>query len=373
MENKKEEFEQTSEELLLVDLMKKKRKKKAKKIVLYVCLGILLLLLLLCIGVFCYIRWLSGLFANPDSQSQSFDEGADNEAMDMTKPDAPAPSDLPPYEIIEDWFDGENVAQDYEDEVLNILLIGADTLDGNSARSDTMILMSLNPVKNRLTFTSFMRDSYVEIPGYNYNRLNSAHSKGGPEFLIETIEYNFDIDIDYYAKVDFTSFKEAVDVIGGMTLTVNEVNYNYFYDFEGIDGLSEAEACDGTHTVHLNGEEALAYARTRKGHRVDGNDFGRTLHQRDFLLQFVDSCKGSSLTELHTLFKTLFPHIVTNMPQDEIESNMMKLVTYVSYDTAEARVPCAGSWENYTTSGGAAVLNINVPANEKYIKAIIYG
>ena len=373
MENKKEEFEQASDERLLDDLMKNKRRKRARKITLYVCLGILLLLLLLCVGVFCYIRWLSGQFSYDNGESQSFDERADDEAMDMTKPDAPAPPELPPYEIIENWFDGEKIAQDYEDEVLNILLIGADTLDGNSARSDTMILMSVNTVKNRLVFTSFMRDSYIELPGYNYNRLNAAHSKGGPAFLIETLEYNFDIDIDYYAKVDFTSFKEAVDVIGGMTLTVNEVNYNYFYDFEGIEGLSEEQACDGTHTVHLNGEEALMYARTRKGHKVDGGDFGRTLHQRDFLLQFVNSCKGASLGELHSLFKTLFPHIVTDMPQDKIQDCMMNVLTYVSYDTDEARVPCAGSWENYTTSGGAAVLNINVPANEKYVKAIIYG
>ena len=111
MENKKEEFEQASDERLLDDLMKNKRRKRARKITLYVCLGILLLLLLLCVGVFCYIRWLSGQFSYDNGESQSFNESADDEAMDMTKPDAPAPPELPPYEIIENWFDGEKIAQ----------------------------------------------------------------------------------------------------------------------------------------------------------------------------------------------------------------------------------------------------------------------
>ncbi len=353
----------------------KKKKSKKALVVLLSIFGVLLLLVL--VIAFCINHYLDSMLSlisyDTGEGSVSFDETVGDEDMETSIPEAPAPDEIPPFEVIEGWYDGENIADDYEDEVINILLIGADTLDGNHARSDTMILMSVNPVKNRIVLTSFMRDSYIELPGRNYNRLNSAHAKGGPAYLIETLEYNFGIDIDNYAKVDFSSFQEAVDAIGGITLTVNDINYNYFYDWDGVDGLSKEKATDGTHTVHLDGKEALSYARTRKGHRVENSDFGRTAHQRDFLSQFVNNCKGASLSELDSLLKTLLPHVVTDIPQEELKQHLMNAITYLSYDMEDARVPCAGSYENYTTSGGAQVLNINVPANSQYVKAVIYG
>ncbi len=378
MENEKNlDTENVSEDEALENQEQNKKKKKRKKTLIIILSIIGALLLVLLILAFCVNHYFDSMLSlisyDTGDESVSFDETAGDEDMESSVPEAPAPDELPPYEIIEGWYDGENLAEAYEDEVLNVLLIGADTLDGNHARSDTMILMSINPVKNRIVLTSFMRDSYVELPGRNYNRLNSAHAKGGPAYLIETLEYNFHIDIDNYAKVDFSSFKDAVDAIDGITLTVNDVNYNYFYDWDGVKGLSQDKATDGTHTVHLNGEEALTYARTRKGHRVENSDFGRTAHQRDFLSQFVNNCKGSSLGELDSLLKTLLPHVVTDMPQEDLKSHLLNALTYLSYDMGDARVPCAGSYENFTTNSGAQVLNINVPANEKYIKAIIYG
>ncbi len=375
----------------------KKKKRKKRKTALIVISVILALLLAFAGGMFAWYKldpngflsfayktavWLVGdeyfdmvNYDDGNSQWSEFPEDDDEAVGELNKPEveAPTPDDLPEYEIIDGMFDGNSISDEYEKQVYNILLIGADTLDGNSARSDTMILMSLNTVKNRLTFTSFMRDSYVELPGRGYNRLNAAHSRGGPQYLIETLEYNFGIDIDCYAKVDFTSFKGAIDAIGGIDLTVNEVNYNYFYDWDGIEGLTQAEACNGSHTVHLNGDQALMYARTRKGDRVENGDFGRTLHQRDFLSQFVNNCKDASIGELDSVLKTLLPYIVTDMARSDLENHVYDLMEYVSYDMSDARVPCAGSWEYYKTPKGAEVVNINVPANAAYVKAKIYG
>lgn len=300
----------------------------------------------------------------PESDDITFDPNFNGDI------DAPSGAEIPEIEIT-DFFDGETVKPEYDDKVLNVLLIGADTLDGRSARSDTMILLSVNPLKNRIVFTSFMRDSYVYIPGYGYNRLNASHSKGGPALLIETLEYNFGIDIDYYAKVDFTSFRQAVDAIGGIDLTINSVNYNYFETWPVCRGLTKEEAIDGTHTVHLTGEKALAYARNRK--YFDG-DFTRTQHQRDFLTQFVNSCKGASPNEIHSLLETILPYVVTSMPHDEMKTLVWDAVlTYLTYSIDDARVPCAGSHSNLTLDNGAQVLNINVGDNAKYIKAKIYG
>ncbi len=305
----------------------------------------------------------------PEISDDYDDDDKDDGGDKNYPPPPPEPPFQPDYEILEGLFDGDTVTDAYDKDVINILLIGADTISGNHARSDTMILMSVNNVKKRIVFTSFMRDTYVSIPGYKDNRLNASFAAGGPALLIKTIKQNFDIDIDHYVMVSISSFEQAVDVIGGVDITVNETNYDYFKNWNGIAGIPKAQAIDGTHTVHLNGGTALAYARSRN---FSNGDFTRTLHQRDLLKQVAYQCKTLSLTELHDLMKAVLPYVVTNIPKDTLKSMIWNVLTYVSYDITDARVPCAGSF-NYARINGREVLVVNYEANEKFIKAKIYG
>lgn len=284
-------------------------------------------------------------------------------------PEPPEPPYEPNYEILEGLFDGDTVTEAYKKDVINILLIGADTISGKRARSDTMILMSINNIKKRIVFTSFMRDTYVSIPGYKNNRLNAAFSAGGPSLLFKTIKQNFDIDIDFYFTVSISSFEQAVDVIGGIDLDINENNYDYFKSRQELKGLSKDEAINGNHKVHLYGGTALGYARSRN---FSNGDFTRTLHQRDLLTQFASNCKGKSLEELHALIKAVLPYVVTNMPKETLKSMIWNVLDYIPYTITDARVPCAGSFE-YAKINGREVLRVNYEANEKYIKAKIYG
>lgn len=306
----------------------------------------------------------SGSVSEPETESVGESDNHHSYA-----PPPPEPPYEPDYEILEGLFDGDTVTDAYEKDVINILLIGADTLSGRSARSDTMILMSVNNIKKRIVFTSFMRDTYVSIPGYKNNRLNAAFSAGGPSLLIKTIKYNFDIDIDYYFTVSISSFEQAVDVIGGIDLDINENNYDYFKSWKELNGLSQDEAINGNHSVHLYGGTALGYARSRN---FSNGDFTRTLHQRDLLTQFASNCKGKSLEELHSLIKAVLPYVVTNMPRETLKSMIWNVLTYVSYTITDARVPCPGSFE-YARIDGREVLRVNLEANKKYIKAKIYG
>lgn len=324
--------------------------------------------------------------SSPDT-SDAFDESENDDETDSngnsgsggnsgssggsstTKPRPPEPPFQPDYEIIEGLFDGENISDAYNQDVINVLLIGADTISGKSARSDTMILMSINNIKKRIVFSSFMRDTYVSIPGRKDNRLNAAFAAGGPSLLIKTIKQNFDIDIDYYVMVSISSFEMAVDVIGGLDLTINADNYNYFKTWNGIKGLSEASATDGTHTIHLNGGQALAYARSRN---FSNGDFTRTLHQRDLLKQAAARCRNCSLSELHELLKAVLPYVRTNIPKDTLKSMIWHALTYISYDITDARVPCPGSFQ-YANINGREVLSVNLEANKRYLKAKIYG
>ena len=282
----------------------------------------------------------------------------------------PSPDGDPNYEILDGLFEENfNVTDKYEKEVINILLIGADTTGDNRARSDTMILMSINTIKKRIVLTSLMRDSYVPIPGYKDNRLNAAHSAGGPKLLMKTIEHNFDIHVDYYVRVGFESFKKAVNAIGGIDITINNDNYDHFKNRGMLNGLTKAQATDGTHTIHLSGTDALDYARNRS---FPAADFTRTLHQRDLLTQVFNNMKDSSLSEIHEVLEAVLPYVATDMPKDVLRSLIWSALDYFSYDLSNARMPCADSFR-LTRIRGMSVVDINEEANAKYLKAVIYG
>ena len=251
--------------------------------------------------------------------------------------------------------DTDSLIQNQTDEVINILLIGADTLTG-VGRSDTMILMSINKTDKRIVLTSLMRDMWVSIPGHKENRLNAAHSAGGPTLLMETLYENFGIEVEQYVKVDFSSFKAAVDVIGGIDITVNENNYDYFKTSVGT-------------VIHLDGETALKYARNRN---FSQGDFIRTLHQRDLLTQFAKQLAQKSLNEIDTVLNTVLDYVRTNIPKEELKNYIGDAITYLGYDMDTARLPCAGSFKN-ANKNGRAVLEVDFDMNILYLKTKIYG
>ncbi len=286
-------------------------------------------------------------------------------------PPKPQPEVSADYSILDNLFDDTPYSNEYDSEVINILLIGADTNSGQSARSDTMILMSINNTKKRIVFTSFMRDIYVGISGYKNNRLNAAYAAGGPKLLMDTIEKNFKIPIDYYATVNFKSFRYAIDGIGGLKMTINDNNYDYFSTYlpDTVKGLSKAQAVDGTHVVVLDGDGALRYARNRS---LKGSDFTRTLHQRDLINQFVKHCTTLSLGEIHGLLTEVLPWVTTNIPKDMLKMMVRNVLTYLSYDVSDMRVPVAGSFQNASING-RSVLTVDFQKNIKYLMAKIYG
>lgn len=191
-----------------------------------------------------------------------------------------------------------------QEEIVNILLIGQDRRSGEGrSRSDAMILCSFNKAKNTITFTSFLRDLYVQIPGYMDNRLNVAYPLGGMELLNEALEVNFGVHVDANVEVDFTSFQNVVDRLGGVDIYLTEAEANHLSGYDLHEGMN-----------HLNGEEALAYSRIRY---LD-SDFGRTSRQRNVLTAMLNSCRNLSLGELMTLAYDLLPMVTTDLTNTEI-------------------------------------------------------
>ena len=262
--------------------------------------------------------------------------------------------------------------------VTNILLIGTDTrVAGSSdARSDAMIVVSINPYKRRLVMTSIMRDSYVTIPGYGQNRINEAYSRGGAALLIQTIEENYKLGIDYYAQVDFFSFVDVIDAFGGVTINVDQeevqwingyiAEYNQVSGIADRDGFVDEQFAGGE--IALTGKQALGYARIRK----IGDDFGRTQRQRTVMNALLEKVKKANVVTIYKAVKSILPDISTNISDSKMCSLLMQSILYLNFDIVQARVPADGTWSNAIMGENQEVLAVDFEANKEYLQSTIY-
>ena len=222
-----------------------------------------------------------------------------------------------------------------------------------------------------------MRDSYVQIVRPNGSivdgRLNTAYIYGGYSGLFDTIERNIGIDVDRFVQVDFASFMDIVGIIGGVDMYVTHdeaVEMNVV--LEGINEMyGHAKDTDkittSAGTKHLNGKQALAYARIRHN---TGNDFGRTERQRKLIQEIAAEAKSLSVSQLNTLLTTVLKKVSTNLTQSEATSFITGAVNYLSYDIVSFRIPADDTYRNVNING-ASVLTVDFVANYKTWKALV--
>lgn len=258
----------------------------------------------------------------------------------------------------------------------NILLIGTDARVKNEpCRSDSMMLVSINTKTKRIVACSLLRDMYVAIEGHTSNRLNAAYSYGGAELLMDTLKKNFNIHVNYYMAVDFFSFIEIVDIMGGIDLemSASEVRVMNMYLIEINNLLKRPSGTDNLPvkdgTYHLTGAQALGYARNRY---IGNGDFARTSRQRTVLNLLAQKAKGASITELFQLLNAIAPKISTNMTDRMIKTLVSNIPTYLTYDIEMTSLPQNNTYSNVTIRQ-MAVLNVNFKKNTEYLYDLIYG
>ncbi len=259
------------------------------------------------------------------------------------------------------------------EDVYNILLIGSDTRErGGAGRSDAMILMSINQKTETIYLTSFLRDSYVHIPGYGNTRLNHSFAYGGPELLEETLEENFKVHVDRYVAVDFYSFMDVIDILGGVYIDVTEeeldVTNDYVWSMNKL--LGEEWYTDYIWNPGyqlLNGKQALCYARNR----YTGTDFERTQRQRNIISTVISKCKSSAPSTLVSLAQVILPQITTDMEKSQILNYAANIGAYINYDVISQQIPAAGTYSNVTISG-MSVIRIDMDANIDLLQSTIY-
>lgn len=187
----------------------------------------------------------------------------------------------------------------------SLLMLGVDEREGDKGRSDTMIVLAVNPNKSSIKIVSIPRDTRTEIVGYGIeDKINHAYAFGGEEMSMATVESLLDIPIDYYVKMNMEGFKDIVDAIGGITVN-NKLAF-------AQDGFHFAEG-----SIPLNGEQALSYVRMRKNDPE--GDFGRQQRQRQIIQGVINKgASVSSITRFEPILEALGKNIRTNLQFSEM-------------------------------------------------------
>lgn len=206
------------------------------------------------------------------------------------------------------------------DEIVNIALFGIDsrsTTNSSNSRSDSIMIVSIDKKHNKIKLTSIMRDTYANISGKGYDKINHAYAFGGPELAIKTLNQNFGLDITDFVTVDFFGLEKIIDSIGGITVEVkqNEISElnKYIKESANIQGKTPTLITrSGTQT--LNGMQAVSYGRIRK---VGNGDYERTDRQRAIIISIIDTLKQLGLSRTLGLASQCSSYVQTSFSMAE--------------------------------------------------------
>ena len=218
-----------------------------------------------------------------------------------------------------------------------IALVGIDSRDDklkSDWNSDTMIIASINNDTKKVKLVSVYRDTYLclgedEDGNNSYGLANSPYCTGGAKKMINMLNKNLDMNISDFVTVNFQAVAETVELLGGIDVEMKKEEVihlnNYCVETSEVTGMdyTPLKEIEGVH--HLNGVQAVAYARIRK---TSGNDFRRAARQREVIYKIVEKAKNSSIATLNTVLDKIFPMIYTSLTEKEILSMGMDMLSY---------------------------------------------
>lgn len=245
---------------------------------------------------------------------------------------------------------------------MNVLLIGGDSRDAENGNSDTIMIAQYDTDTKKAKLVSLMRDIYTNIPGKTQKyKINAAYSMGGPDLLRQTIKENFDIDLNYYAIIDFRGFMEGIDAAfpDGIEIEVEKrMSKNIYVTLE--PGLQK-----------LNGKELLGYARFRGDAQ---SDFGRVERQQKVLQTITDEMMSlQGVAKLPKMIGTVMPFIDTNIESTRMLSVLTSFLTSGNTDIEKLRIPVNDGFHDATLDDeyGTQVIEIDWEKNKDVLQSFL--
>ena len=269
-------------------------------------------------------------------------------------------------------FDDQLITDAFDklDGMRNILLLGVDSRTSSiSGRTDTMILLSVDIEGNVIKMTSFLRDTYVSIPGNKNNRLNAAYVYGGFDLLAATFEENFGIRPDAYVAVNLSGLTRVIDELGGVYVDVNSKKIDrinaviYWYNKQvlNLNNLRDGYLTKGGRQK-MTGKQAEAWAR----YRYSESDMQRAERQRQLIsIIFEEICK-MSLSELVSFAMDNIDLVKTNLGISDIISLAPAVLAMRDAEIRELQIPVSGGYKSQTVSG----MSVLVPNRQKNANAL---
>jgi polyisoprenyl-teichoic acid--peptidoglycan teichoic acid transferase len=271
--------------------------------------GVIALSIMIGAGIYLYT-----IYSSVSKAVETMHEPIDRKTTDQRKNIADAESDE---------------VNDEERKPFSVLMLGVDARPGDKGRSDTMIVMTVNPVQNSTKMVSIPRDTRTQIVGKGFDdKINHAYAFGGAQMSIETVEQFLDIPIDYFVQVNMEGFEDIVNAVGGVTVDNTLTFSQGGYDFQ------EGE-------IELNGNEALAYVRMRK--EDPNGDFGRQQRQRQVIQGVINKGRSlSSITKLDEILDALSKNVKTNLTLREM-ADIQKHYKNASKDIQQLQLKGSGT------------------------------
>ncbi len=262
-----------------------------------------------------------------------------------------------------------------EEDVVNILLAGEEDLgemEGSRGRTDCMMIATISKKEKALKLTSLMRDTYVQIPGYSDNRLNAAYRNGGMSLLEETIEVNFGVAVDGYVLVDFDSFEDVIDALGGVEIKLSEAEANYLNTHNYISKKKYRNVKPGKQI--LNGNQARGYARVRFVRTSNGltDNWGRNYRQRKVLKAIFKEYKSKSALELVSMLPDILSLVTTDLSKKDLMGFIGTILTIHAEKLETLNVPVDGSFTLPNINGMDVVLP-NLEKNQVELHKFLFG
>ena len=284
---------------------KRRKQKKKNKIILFLVEIVILAALL--VGLYVYSR-----MSRVDSTGEIFEEKEVEIELDSETAEA-----LKGY--------------------TNIALFGLDNRETgtyNAGNSDCIMIASINNDTKKVKLISVYRDTFLNVKEGTYSKINSAYSYGGARGAIAALNKNLNLDIVNYVAVDFGAVVDAVDLLGGIELTLTDqevqiMNDNYIDEINRVtDHNSSMLSSGGTYTV--DGVQALAYCRIRY---TAGDDFKRTERQRTVLSKMIEKAKSSSITTVGSMINSMVGEISTSFTSADLLKLAGDMMDYELEDT----------------------------------------
>ncbi len=298
------------------------------------------------------------------------------EATDEILEETPDPTDEP---IVVDHLvtvDDLKINQELDDAGWwNILLLGSDSRNMNNyyGLTDTIVILSVHPEDGKAKLTSIMRDTWVDIYDVGNRKINAANVYGGPDLILRTVNENFGMNLTDYVLVSMEALADIVDIVDGIDIAVtdaekNAINTQLKWDAMDFTLNNSTPLSESGDSVHLTGNQALAFARIRK---LD-SDYVRTERQRTVLIAIASKLQMTDVQTLSAVVARLAGYVQTNLSIAQMMSLAKVGLSIDMSGIEQLRLPADGTFQSDTYDGVWSI-RADFDQNKQILHDFIYG